>query len=136
MLHGILQVLHNPLLSDHLFNLLLRLDIKRILIQASQFPLTGLTLPLLPLNSLVIHLGEPLGVVEHGRELGLLMLGLGTQSRVTENAEADELGVLTGRARVPWLLPASSPRLVGLSHVPDMDGQHVVVGDSQFGHGL
>ena len=66
VLHGILQILHDPLLPNHLLDSGLSLDIKGVRVQTLNLPLTLLALPPLPVKVCVEELGKALRVLERG----------------------------------------------------------------------
>lgn len=144
MLHGILKILHDTFLADHFRDTSLGLGVEWVLIEPGNLPLAVLAFSLLPAVALVEKLSEPLRVVEYGSKLGLLLLGLLSEPRVTENTQPDELWILgRARSRSPLLLlllllliPSLTGRGGGAARVSDMDRQHVVVGDTKLGHCL
>jgi hypothetical protein len=85
MLHGILQVLHDTLLTNHLLDPSLCLDVKWIFIQPLNSLLTLHPFPPLPVEAGVEQLSKPLGILQRVRHLGLLPLELRSQMCVAQD---------------------------------------------------
>ena len=141
MLHGILQVLHNSLLSDDLSNLGLGVDVERVRIQHLDLPLPFGSLAAISLVGLGIDLGESGGVLQRTRQLGLLPRDFSTQTRVSQQLQPYHLCVLVWTPRplllrLGWAVGVRGRHAGRAAHVPDMQGQQLSVANLQVRHGL
>lgn len=138
VLHGILQVLHDPLLPDDLLNFCLGLDVERIRVQGRNLSLPLRPLPALPVSSIAEGGSEALRVVQHACKLWLCPLQFCPVFRVAQDLQAEELGVgLVGCAggillllhllwcgAVVWVCGNAG----AAAHVSDVEGKHLAVG--------
>lgn len=85
MFHGILQVLHDTFLPDHLLNLPLILHVEWIIVQLLDLPLSLKTLSPLTVLAFSENRREPRRVLYSSRQLWVLALKLLSQVRVSEN---------------------------------------------------
>ncbi|KAK0619860.1 hypothetical protein B0T14DRAFT_217154 [Immersiella caudata] len=136
MLHSVLQVLHDALLSDHLLDLRLRLRVEGIRVEHLNLLVARRPFSPLPIVTLRPNLCELPWVVQGRRQLWSLSAQLGPEVRVTENLQADELGILLRR----WSSrPAPTGTLLrrcvgavggnsgGPAQFPNVQGQHLPI---------
>ena len=72
MLHGILQILHDALLANHLLDPCLRLDVKGIGVELLNLTVSLRTFSAVPVGAFGPDPGEPLGIRQGGGELRAL----------------------------------------------------------------
>ncbi|KAK0714642.1 hypothetical protein B0H67DRAFT_218054 [Lasiosphaeris hirsuta] len=142
VLHGVLQVLHDPLLADDLFNLGLGLDIEGILVQLLNLLMAHCPLPPLPIVALRKYLRKPLWVVKSRRQLWPLPVQLASQVWISKDLQPNQLGVLLSGSR-----PGAGARLRGsrsvaggdaggAANVADVESEHFAVANLQLAEGL
>ena len=85
MFHGILQVLHDSLLSDHLLDLPLCLNIKHVVVESLNLPLSFYSFTLLAVLAVAEHAGKSAGVVNGRRQLRVLPLNLLANGRIAQD---------------------------------------------------
>jgi hypothetical protein len=142
VLHGILQVLHDALLADDLLYSRLGLDVEGVRIQQLDLASSLLALPPLPVLARRELARKPLRILQRGHQIGPRSRQLAPQVGVAQNLQPDHLWVLLNRRPRRGASPALLCRPGGAldrraaSHVADVQGEHVAVGNAELGQRL
>ncbi|KAI0815769.1 hypothetical protein GGR55DRAFT_361332 [Xylaria sp. FL0064] len=145
MFHGVLQILYDAFLTNHLLNSRLCVGIELISIQGLNFSHARSPGLFLLEGTVLEHLGETLGVLDYGGKGRVQPLQLRPQCRIAEDLQTDELGILCQRGTPSWSgsRSPSRGRLLTMArvhtaapHIPNMEGEHVAVGDLKLLQGF
>lgn len=138
VLHGILQILHDALLANHLLDPCLSLDVKGIGVELLNLSVPLRTFSPVPVGALGPDPGESLGIRQGRAELGALPAEFTLEVGIAQDLEADDLGVLcrgdSGSALSLGVV-ALGRETGGATDVADVESEHVAVGDLELGEG-